>query len=431
MSAQLHQTAGSSPRARMSREEVDMADRVIEAIESADTFEPDDWTKTLLNHGGHDLAREKVPRRTQWMLPALDLPGFGDRYQDCGAEIPHVCEGCGHTVEIGRTCARSECPRCGSAWALKRAKGHVGRLHEAAKMMSSRADVDGAVFKHHCILSPPKDWFLDSESPLDDTFHIVRDILREIGAEGFVYYHPWSGSDDHQDDRGAWKNRLFQDRDWEGDVREEIEARPHFHVIAVAPRWPGGDITTAINEATGWVNHRITERNGSNKSLGDLSAVARAVTYCLSHTGIDSRGDGNNRAAMRGYGTALHDCLPLDSSTEESAAKAVHDAAPHTLGLATGAIECRAELPEEEAASLDEFEGDGEGDDSDATDESPGMVPCGRGLSDIDDAEFIDEPSWRSTAKFADEAVEAREAWEEANGWEGWIERKQQDTPPD
>jgi hypothetical protein len=295
----LYNAAGPTTPA-LSEEDRRLVERVEDAL-TADEFLVDELVSSHAKYAGGDAARNKYAGRDETgdagMLPELDLPGFGKPYTgddgqiSCGAGIPHVCEGCGHTTEIGRTCRRSTCPRCAPAWAMELAKGHVGRLHEAAKMMSSR-EGNRAVYKHHAVVSPPRGLFVDADDPLNAAFHAVRDFLDAIGAEGFVYYHPFSGSDDHQDNRGEWKQRLFQDRDWEGDIRDELEMRPHFHVVCVTPHFPDGDVTAGIHDRTDWVLHRITQRNGSPVSLGDLEDVARAVTYALSHAGIDTRETG-------------------------------------------------------------------------------------------------------------------------------------------
>lgn len=439
--SELHSTTGPGSPA-LSEEEQRRVDRIITAIQES-PLQLDEQMRETIEWLGQDRAREKYPRMDR-ALPEMVLPGFGEPYTGdegqipCGAEIPHICEGCGHRVDVGRTCYRSTCPRCGPAWALRTAKGHVGRLHEAAKMMSSR-EGNRAVYKHHAIISPPPGTIVDADAgdPIDEAFHAVRDVLEAIGAEGFVYYHPLSGSQEHEDDRGKWKSRLFNDREW-SDVREELEMRPHFHCVVATPHFPGGQVTKEIERQTGWVLHRITERNGSPVSLGDLEDVARAVTYCLSHTGIEARENGNYRAAMRCYGPAPHDCLPLDEETEELANYAANQAAPETLGLSTGSIECRQEVPEDERADLDDWQlenldGDGDGnleEDLTSTPATTGMVPCGCGLCSIDDAdELLNDPEWCEQARYVDEARETKRAWDAAGGWQAWI--GWEDDPPD
>lgn len=438
MTVDLFEITGPNSPA-LAPEERRLVERIERAVDDVAPIED-----KLLDHsvdiGGEDVARERYPGRFEnHGLPELDLPGFGEPYTGeegqipCGADIPHICSDCGHRIDIGRTCRRSVCPRCAPAWAMKTAIGHVGRLDEAARMMSSREGYD-AVYKHHVIVGLRRPFLVDADDPLEEALHLIRDMMDDMDAEGFVYYHPYSGNQDHEDDRGKWKQRLFQDREWD-DVREELEMRPHFHLVVVSPHIPGGQVTKAIYDRTGIIIHRVTERNGSPVSLADLDSVARAVTYCLSHTAIDTRGEGNNRAIMRCYGPAPHDCLPLNDDTVRKATRAVHKAAPDTLGLSTGSIECRAERPADEREVPEEYlsadDGDGEGaglDETSSTTES-NMVPCGSELRSIDDAEdLLKDDQWCTRARHVEEAREAKREWEAAGGWRGWVEW---DPPPD
>jgi hypothetical protein len=433
----LYSVAGPQSPA-LAPEDRRLVDRVAQAVEDVAPLE-DSLLENTVDLYGEDVAREQYPGRfDRYGLPELDLPGFGEPYTGeegqipCGTEIPHICADCGHRVDVGRTCRRSVCRRCAPAWAMQRAIGHVGRLDEAARMMSSREGYD-AVYKHHVIFALPRPFLVDADEPLEEALNLIREMLDIIDAEGFVYYHPYSGSQEHEDDRGKWKKRLFQDRDWEGDVREELEMRPHFHAVVVSPHIPGGEVTKRIYDRTGIILHRVTERNGSPVSLGDLDSVARAVTYCLSHTAIDTRGAGNNRAIMRCYGSAPHDCLPLNDETVRQATGAVHTAAPDTLGLSTGSIECRAERPADEREIPEEYlgaddDGDGAGlEESSSTTES-NMVPCGSELRSIDDADqFLEDEQWCTNARYVEEAREAKREWDEAGGWRAWVDW---DPPP-
>ncbi len=406
----------------------DEAVPIIDALDGLPTLDREEIADRYFSSGNAsfwqgEAGLSDVPafELAKYRLPALDLPSFGEEYPDCGAEIPHVCEDCGHTFEVGRTCARSMCPRCAASWVTKRAPNMVGRIHEAAKMKSAALD-NQAVFKHHLAVSPPPEMFIDADDPLDEAFHAIRDMMEAIDMEGVVFYHPYRGADatDAEDDRGEWKKRLFNDRNWEGDVRNDLERSPHFHIIGACPWVPGGETTKAIEDKTGWVIERITERNGSAVSLGDLPAVARALTYCLSHTGIDTSGDAN-QAQYRAYGSAFHNAEYRDS-TEQKAKKAVKWAAPDTLGLSTVGIECKKERPEEEVEleDLDDLDGD---TDSADDDEDSGMVKCGADPVDIDRAErFVEDEDWQETAKFADDAQQTLEEWREAGGWRGWVE---------
>jgi len=364
-------------------------------------------------------------RGPEGWLPTLDLPGFGNEYEDCGDEIPHFCEGCGHTFAVGRTCKRSECPRCGAAWVLDRAPNIVGRLDATARMMSSVRDT--AVYKHHVVFSPPSDWLLEADDPLDKTFHVIRDLLDRMDAEGYVFYHPWAGRpEDDGDDRGAWKERLFSGRDWEGDVRDELAPRGHFHAVVCSPYIPGGDVIADVHEETDWVIKRIQKRDGSGRSLGDLRDVARAVTYSLSHTGLDEDAAGHNQAQYRMFGSTLHDAEIFDD-VAEAADAAVREVAPQTLGIPSKAVRCEREVAPEEAtdATLDVYQGeeDGAGDGTDDDVEqldADDMVPCSGRVLPVDDApDYLDDPKWRANASCVEELLEAWEEWRDSGGWDG------------
>jgi hypothetical protein len=433
----------------LSEEDRDMAEEIIEAIGEPERADPDGWLQEWRASSGWsgEIPWEYRRRKLDGELPRLDLPGFGSRREDCGAEIPHFCEDCGHVFTIGRTCAQSRCPRCAPQWVIERAIPKLTRIHEAAKMKS--ASLDEPVFKHHVVISPPPgDWYLEAEDPLDETFHVIGDILKAADAEGAVGYHPWTGDNDgegfeqhHRDDRGRWKGRLFNDRDWKGDVREELKHRPHFHAVVAAPWIPGGDVTKAVYEATGWIIHRITERNGSARSLSDLESVARALTYSISHAGIDTDGE-RNQSAIRAYGSAYHaaECRP---ENREAASEAVRGVASDTLGVSIGETACNEKVPEEESSdlaspSVPDSAGDGDGGAGsiEADDDLGGdrehntrLKKCGGGIEDIDKApEFLEREEWRQQARHVDQLQTTWEEWERLNGWRAWIE---EGPPPD
>jgi hypothetical protein len=147
-------------------------------------------------------------------LPRLDLPGFGDALDDCGDDLPHFCSSCGATFAIGRTCNRSQCPRCCLAWARVRASKICGKL-DALRRYKYASGTDNQFF-HHLAISLPEDWSVaageDPQDALERTLEVVKEILDELGIEGVVFYHPWRGVDG--DDRGAWKGRIGSFRPW-------------------------------------------------------------------------------------------------------------------------------------------------------------------------------------------------------------------------
>jgi len=374
-------------------------------------------------------------------LPQLDLPGFGDAYDDCGDDIPHFCEDCGHSFAVGRTCKRSVCPRCAPAWVLDRAPGIVGRLDTVSRVMSARSDEP--VYKHHVVFSPPDDWALEADDILDRTFHVIRELLLKMNAEGIVAYHPWAGADHLEgDDRGEWKKRLFSDRDWDGDVRQEVKPRGHFHAVVASPHIAGGETIAQVNQETDWVIKRVTKRDGSGRSLKDLEDVARATTYVLSHTGIDTEGDGNNAAAYRAYGSTYHDPdVDVYDDVQEAADVAVREVAPRTLGIAADAVRCGRQIDpdaRDDDPTVDAYRntgsgdaGDGDGDNLDDFDPKPGssiletegadgsddldeseLVPCsGRVLHIKDAPEHLRDLSWATSARRVADLATAYRDW--------------------
>lgn len=370
-------------------------------------------------------------------LPALSIPGFGDEYDDCGDEIPHFCTDCGHSFTVGRTCKRSECPRCAPAWVVDRATSVVGKVDAAARMMST--DLDTAVFKHHVVFSPPPTWYLQARDPLDRTFNVIKQILEAIGAEGVICYHPWSGSDEHDDDRGKWKQRLFSGRDWDGDVREELKPRGHFHAIVAAPFVPGGDVTKMVHAATDWVIHRVAKRDGSGRSLSDLEDVARATTYSLSHTGIANTETSKNNQAQYRYVGARINRAEVRKQHEQAANRAVREVVPKTLGIPAHSVRCGREVGAAAGAigtgpgvqsEWDDFDaGAGDGDDcehsasststdSDGETEEIPTAACAGEIRPVDDAkEYLNDPEWVARAAAADELQSTWEDWIREGGW--------------
>lgn len=294
-------------------------------------------------------------------LPTLSLPSFGDAYEECGDERPHFCGDCGHPIEIGRTCARSMCPRCWSAWVMKRAgtsreqgrevPGYVSQLIKTAKMKSSRLGGE-AVFHHHMAIMPPMDdWYLAAEDPLARTKDVIKEIMDAVNMEGIIVYHPWSGdNEEHEgDDRGEWKHRIGEGREWDDDVRKELKPRGHFHVVGCSPYVPGEGVTDRVHEATGWVIKRIARNDGV--SLEHEEDIAGAVTYTLSHAGVDTRGE-QNRAAVWKHGATYHDGQ-VSAADRKAGDAAVRRAAPRTLGVSGRNITCYEELPEGEVDDHD------------------------------------------------------------------------------
>jgi len=368
------------------------------------------------------------------------LPGFGEEYDDCGDEIPHFCTECGATMDLGRTCYRSVCPRCAPMWDVERAEVKTARLQSVAKYMSSTLGCP--VYKHHVVISPPDDWFLACDDPLDRTFEVVKQILKLMNAEGIICYHGWTGADG--DDRGEWPDRVFNDRNWEGDVRAELKPNPHFHCIVASPFIAGGEITRRVEDRTGWTIERVAD-DDTGRSLDDMYAVARALTYSISHTSIMVNPDGDNQAQIRTFGERWHGGkdtrqASVYDNVRRKAEYEVRKVAPTTLGIAPNTLRCEQPIPDHEQSdesidpleSFDDAESGTEGtaescdhdDCADDHDESDGceMVDCKAPIKPISEAaEYVEDDDWIETAMFSDQLIRTLDDWED---------QSQMDTPP-
>lgn len=291
------------------------------------------------------LSNFKVVRR----LPEMELPGFGQRGEDCGTPLPHFCEE-GHCRDIDRCCDRSVCSRCASNWVRKRSVAKVSQLKGLLRIMLKRKP-HLQIFYHHVVISPPEGWEADSDDPLQAGFDVVGKIMSEFEMEGIAVYHPFRGAQEGKDDRGEWKERLFSNRDWE-DVRGELVFSPHFHVITATSWVPGGSTTKAVESETGWLVHRIVtdgdgdgEDGGTGYSIDDDRGMVRAVTYCLSHSGIYEDSNGDMRGAVREFGKTFREDVKADYNREWAEA-ATREIAWQTLGIPSADMRCEEDVTE-------------------------------------------------------------------------------------
>jgi len=292
------------------------------------------------------------------LLPALELPGFGERLDDCGKDLPHFCRECGATATFGRTCRRSVCPRCASTWVRDQSVQKFKRLLSLLKLEISR---NGRAYPHHLSISPPQNWAADAENQreaLEAGFDAVKGIMDALDVQGIVAYHPYRGRDEHRegaDDRGEWKHRLFSERDWHGDVRDELRPSGHFHVVCISPFVPGGEATKRLYEETGWIVDRIAddETGRSIGRSGDIDRdMAAVVAYILSHTGIYEDSAGNNRAACRYVGADI-DGILVDEETEQKAKRLTKEVAWKTLGIPSANTLCGQSLARTDGQECD------------------------------------------------------------------------------
>lgn len=391
-------------------------------------------------------------------LPPMDLPGFGDRLEDCGDDHPHFCPHCGGTTVIGRTCNRSQCPRCVASWVRLRASSICGKL-DALRRFKYATECGPApqqpenMFYHHLSISPPADWAVQAgETALDAferTLEAVKEVLDELGLEGVILYHPLSGEDG--DDRGAWRGRLASERPWNdrqarrrddltGDpVSDELEFRPHFHVIGVAPFVDGDGVTDVVEDATGWVIHRITQSENSTKSITDDYSLARAVTYALSHTGL-YQADETTQAAYRYFGSTTREVTAYEEN-QERIDTIVRAVAPRTLGIPYRELACHSDVVERaeyhvdmaraigktktgqapSAASTSSTSSSSSSSDDGVdrlgvTRDNPDLQRCQGRLLPIEKApEYLEDEEWLENAEHSDELVETWREWNDVD----------------
>jgi hypothetical protein len=307
------------------------------------------------------------PARAYNNVPTHDrLPGFGDRGDDCGKQMKHFCGGCGQVacdehgdhVEIGQTCWKKSCPRCGNGWAMRAAYTATAKI-EAMRQQEYHERGESPRF-HHVVVSAP-DFAVSKEDADDAFFDLVKNVLDATAINcsgGLIVHHSHSG--EQGDDRGVWKDRLFNDRDWEGDVQDELSVRHHAHVIALADH-VDHKLCQQIYDKTGILTHRIEDEN--HVSLFDTEDLASATTYALSHARVADDAD-----SYRYFGRVAN--FSADAQTEARMKREVRSVAPQTLDLSLGELTCDREITENEESATEHFSGEGGGGGSDTTDDT-------------------------------------------------------------
>lgn len=384
-------------------------------------------------------------------LPPLDLPGMGEAYEDCNDEITLGCECCGWTTDSHRTCKRSMCPRCGAAWCRDRAANVLAWLEATRKRRNAIREANQKF--HHCVLSPPDDWALEADDVLGRTMTMIYAALRTLDLDGYVFYHPRRlDTGEGVDDMDLWKEYLFSGYSAE-ELRQETSFEPHFHCVVVGDHVPGKNLSATVYEETGWIFKRITGDEDDPVSISDFEQCARVVTYCLSHTGIDTSGE-NNVAKYNPFGMCRPSSdtyvKPQDRERAEYLARKV---APTTLGLPMKeqlctevakekasaaqldrstmlqvAMDDREEMPDEHPDELDATAPDPDVD-PERTDELPERsavaterdeeewVECEGIMRPIEALEDkIEDPEWREEARHSGMALRALQEWRRQHG---------------
>lgn len=311
-----------------------------------------------------NLVRRKFdnPGEEEAILPGFGPEGHGNNArEDCGEPHPFVCGSCGQRVDFGRTCSQSVCTRCGVAWVRDLAIKKAAKIRRIRKVKHHETQNREHQKIHHQVISPPPGWYyylgragLSMKEAQKTTQEVVKDILDEMRAQGLLARHSYRGIRDdgtlksEQDDRGEWKGRVNSDRNWWGDVRDELAWMPHYHAIVVSDFLKGGEFTDRIEDKTGWVIHRISDDDGV--SIPTDGAMARVTTYSLSHADIEVR-ERANRSAVWEVGSFGGDIIKSSSKFSASptdlewADRVVRRVSRRVLGIRSGTTECGASIP--------------------------------------------------------------------------------------
>ena len=297
---------------------------------------------------GDMIERETTKSNLTEGLPELDLPGSdGLQENDCGEDIPafaclgHDADdsaGCGKPVYVGRTCGSPACERDWPAAVKRKVVRTAGKLEGFRRALYARYDGRKDIDINHAVASPPDEFAVDSESPLERTLLIIKTLLEEHWAiDGFVaIYHPYRIKKEYRADQyehgGAegegdmtWKDVLDED-----DPYQYLTFEPHFRLFFPAPRASFDySVAEALEDQSGWLFHRITKGEESNVSVEDLDDLVHQLTYCFSHAGVRSVGPREELASrMKGD---LHNCYIPDGVKNETLAMFC-GAAPKLLG---------------------------------------------------------------------------------------------------
>lgn len=302
------------------------------------------------------------------------ITGFGEKYDTCGDTQPHFCSECGEPVrdedgelvQIGETCWRQECPRCGSGWAMR------AGIPITSKMESKRKEVarqrgKSPKFHHVAIMMPT---FSTARNDADDAFfQVAKGVIDEVGVNvfgGALIHHPYTGDDDDDDDLDKWKERCFSGRDWEGDVEDELKEWHHIHALVLADSIDHLSCE-ALHDKTGILTNRIQDNDDdTNVSLYGVQDLAEAATYSLSHARLADDAD-----AYRYFGEVANHSA--DHRIEARCREVVRSIVPKTLDLQPAGYLCDREIGREEVdklPSIQRYQNDDSDDQEEQTDDS-------------------------------------------------------------
>ena len=263
-------------------------------------------------------------------VPEMRLPGSGSRLDDCGDRARlNYCSSCGSTIESGRTCRRSMCPRCWQSWCLYRTISGASKI-EGFRRYQVASGVPKPKY-HHLVASLPRSFRVDAKNPIDRVIEILKVLLLKINVDtGMIIYHPYRIVEayrgdvmGHESGTGdmTWADVLSRmesdDWSWEAIRNEFLTFAPHFHIIANSDFAQCGAITKGIEEQTGIVIHRITKGEDSSVSLYDMDDLCSATAYSLSHAGLSWDKDNEEYRAVTRYFGEVANFDPSDGVVDD------------------------------------------------------------------------------------------------------------------
>jgi len=304
-------------------------------IRVSNTLNPDEFAIRDVDRDAREFADA---------LPALPLPGSGDRRDDCGDDFPALyCSDCGEPAIVGRTCRRSRCPRCHKAWVFHTAKAIGAKTDGLRRLRYSRSEGRRHPKHHHVVVSLPSSIRFDSGDPLGRATTLVKLLMGQVDADtGTAIYHPYRIATEYRGDvlghsSGdgdlTWKDvlPLIASEGWDAVREEYLVFNPHFHVISVSDWIEGGAVTKRIEEKTGVVIERITPGDSST-SIPDTEALASVTAYALSHAALSHDEDTDRwQAAYRYFGEVAN--TEARANVTRDVDRALREVAPTVLGL--------------------------------------------------------------------------------------------------
>lgn len=252
-------------------------------------------------------------------LPALPLPGSGERLPTCGVRFNgHFCPDCGTPHSVGRTCGCSRCPRCWNSWAFHRAKSVASKLEALGRHEYSQNN--RKVKQHHLTVSFRDSTRFNSKNTLDRAIAVQKQLLAKANVDtGYLIYHAWRIAPEYRgevmghesgDGDMNWPDVLEKvesdEWSWEAVKDEFLVYAPHFHVICLSEFVQTGAVVGEIEDETGVVIHRITQEreDGKERSIDGTEELCKVTAYSLSHAGImpGAGADGSNQSVVRAFG---------------------------------------------------------------------------------------------------------------------------------